>query len=369
MRTAVRARRTRRPAANNGLVRVAGSARPVGAAAGFILAATLWALVALAVLATYIDRVTAVDVENARQNRLLLQGELDRRSTEATLLYLLASNRMNHRGVVLEPEQRFTSFDEGPLEATGAPELSLAGVHYAGVGDVGFSLQDETGLVSVNSPRNPLFAAALEQIGVERATVSRLLPRIRDYIDLNGTLSLDGAEAFDYERARRPPPANWFLSTPMELERVLGFEGLLDADQWRRVRTLMTPRMLVAVNLNAMPVELAAAALGVDAEALAPLLAERAERPVRRLDRIVELTGQYPRIDTEVMIGSSSAYIRMSTWYRGGGRRTVVGITLTPSSLIAPWRKEYRYSEPAEKSGPLREAETGLLAARSDQAA
>ena len=56
----------------------------------------------------------------------------------------------------------------------------------------------------------------------------------------------------------------------------------------------------------------------------------------------------------------------MTTWWRHGGPRTVVGITLTPSSTFAPpfavpWRKEYRYSEPAVETGKLAQAPTPLL--------
>ena len=64
---------------------------------GFILAATLWALVALTIVAAYIDGFTETNVDNAHRTKLMLQAELDRRSTEATLLYLLATNRMSPR--------------------------------------------------------------------------------------------------------------------------------------------------------------------------------------------------------------------------------------------------------------------------------
>jgi len=74
---------------------------------GFILAATLWALAAVVVAAAYINGVTETNVENARQTKLMLQAELDRRSTEATLLYLIATNQMTHTSLLLETEQRF----------------------------------------------------------------------------------------------------------------------------------------------------------------------------------------------------------------------------------------------------------------------
>ena len=70
-------------------------------AGGFVLVATLWALAALAVLAAYIDGVVASDLRSALETKRGLEAELARRSTEATLVYLLATGRMNHRGLIL----------------------------------------------------------------------------------------------------------------------------------------------------------------------------------------------------------------------------------------------------------------------------
>ncbi|MCY3840631.1 MAG: hypothetical protein OXH09_18610, partial [Gammaproteobacteria bacterium] len=59
---------------------------PSAPATGFILAATLWALVALTVVAAYIDGFTETNIDNAHRTKLMLEAELDRRSTEATQL-------------------------------------------------------------------------------------------------------------------------------------------------------------------------------------------------------------------------------------------------------------------------------------------
>ena len=48
------------------------------------------------------------DVQRAFDEQQLFQAKLERRSTEATVIYLLATNRMNHRALMLEDEQRFS---------------------------------------------------------------------------------------------------------------------------------------------------------------------------------------------------------------------------------------------------------------------
>ena len=81
-------------------------------------------------LAGYIDGAVASNVRDAIESKRPLQAEIDRRSTEATVLYLLATGRMNHRGVILEKVQQFVDAlgedellpprGDGELKATGA---------------------------------------------------------------------------------------------------------------------------------------------------------------------------------------------------------------------------------------------------------
>ena len=170
---------------------------------GFVLVATLWTLAAMAVLAAYIDGVASADIERAAAAKAALEQELTRRSTEATLAYLLATGRMNHRGLMLEPEQTFSDAEgnRGPDRSVGV--IAVTGETYAGLGDARFSIQDENGLVSVNFPRSANFAAALSYVGVPSADIDRIVPRVEDYVDMDDDLSLSGAERFDY--GRRPP--------------------------------------------------------------------------------------------------------------------------------------------------------------------
>lgn len=330
------------------------------ATAGIILAATLWALVALAVVAAYIQGVTETNLDNAYRTKQMLQAELDRRSTEATLLYLLATNRMSPRSLLVEYEQRFADYDT-VLDDEADAELSLAGVRYEGLGDTAFSLQDENGLVSVNSPRDGMFGAMMRSVGVTERDLALVVPRVGDYIDLDDDLTLDGAETRDYREAELPPPANWFLQTPMEMSRVLGVAEVINDAQWRQLRNMATSRMLISVNFNTMPEDVAAALFGVEPETLEAFFAERAETRIANMDQLFDLTGRRPPVDPGLMATMPSQFLKITTWGLGGGSRAIVGVTLTPASLIAPWRTEYRYSEPADHAVPPRETGMPLL--------
>ena len=330
---------------------------------GFVLVVTLWTLAAMAVFAAYIDGVATADLERAASAKVALERELARRSTEATLAYLMSTGRMNYRGLMLEAEQSFTDGDgtRGPDRSVGV--IGVAGQAYGGVGGTRFSIQDENGLVPVNFPRARRFAAALAYVGVAPADIDRIVPRVEDYVDMDDDLSLSGAERFDYARAAPesagqgttpdttqgdisfPNPSNWTMASPQELRRVLGVDDLIAPDQWRRLMPMLTMRQTGGYNFNTMRPDVLAAALELDQQAVANILAERAERSLVRLNRVYMLTGTHVDIEGTEVERTPSRYLRISIWHNASGLRSVAGMELTPFSDDAPWRIDYRYTE------------------------
>ena len=320
---------------------------------GFVLVATLWALAALAVLAAYIDGVVASDLRHAFEARQSLQAELDRRSTSATLVYLLATGRMNHRALILEREQRFSNSlpEDEFLPDHGDGEILVTGAAYAASGGIRFAVQDEGGLVSVNAPEFPLFAALLEHAGATPSEAERIVARVEDYIDSDHTLILNGAERHDYREMGEPPPLNWIMSSPRELRNVLGVDELLGPEQWKRLRPLLTMRPVYSYNFNTMHPEILAVLLGLDEQGLQGVLEERENGLLWRLSRIAMLSGKHLDIDdTEVRL-LPTPFMRISVWHESEGSSVLTGLTLTPFSDSTPWRKDYRYSELIASSG------------------
>lgn len=334
--------------------------------AGFVLVVVLWALAALAVLAAYIDGVATSRVEAARLAKRSLERDLDRNSTQATVLYLFATGRMNHRGLILETPQRFSDIltEDARLPDRGEGELHVTGRVYAGVGDTRFAVQDESGLVSVNSPYVPTFASLLRYVGIGRDDVVRLAARVKDYIDTNRTLQMDGAEAAHYLAQGKPPPPNWIMASPLEFQHVLGVEEIISAEQWRRLLPLLSMRHFVGYNFNVMHPEVLAAVLGIDRQRVQPLLDDREEQSISRLSYLAMRTGKYLDIDLSDNIREvPSSFLRISLWHEEDGLRTLAGVELTPSSDLAPWRIDYHYDEfaTAHDARPPQTVATPLL--------
>ena len=320
-----------------------------GNANGFVLVTTLWALAALALLAAYVNHVVTADVQSAIEDKRVFQAELDRRNTETTVTYLLATGRMNHHALLLEEKQRFSD----PRRDRAAPpfatlgELLVTGVAYAGLGGARFSLQDEGGLIPVNTPKFPPLAAFLGHVGVPEGDVAQVVARIEDYIDTDDSPSLNGAERHDYRLRGKEPPLNWIMSSPLELVEVLGIEDLMAPAQWSQLASLLTMRPVSSYNFNTMHPEVLAALLDLDARRLRGALEEREKGPLSRLTQVAMLSGKHLDIDEMDVSVVPSNFLRLAVWHDSMGPRVVVGIALTPLGKSAPWRRDYRYSQPA----------------------
>ncbi|MDE0174799.1 MAG: type II secretion system protein GspK [Defluviicoccus sp.] len=339
-------------------------------AKGFVLVATLWALAALALLASYINSVVATRVEDATEDKRVFLAELDRRNTEATVLYLLATGRMNHHSLILgeAPNRIDVQVPRVASPFPGDSELRVTGAAYSGLGGARFALQDEGGLISVNAPRFPAFAALLRNIGVPEEDIGQVVAKVEDYIDTDDFLTLQGAERHDYMQQGKTLPLNWVMSSPMEMLDVLGVGELIGPERWTELRPLLTMRPASSYNFNTMHPRVLAALLGLDALGVQGVLEEREKHPLSRLTQLAMLTGKHLEIDEMDLAVLPSNFLRLSVWHESVGPRTVVGIELTPLGETAPWRKDYRYSEPSTtrngsgiSSEPVLEAATPLL--------
>ena len=334
---------------------------------GFALVAVLWVLAGLGLVAVYVDGLVGGRVDRAMASKEGIARKLHRLGTHNTVVYLAVAGRTNHRALVLERQQRFTDdIADNEFLPAGDGELLLTGKPYAGLGDMHFSVQDETGLGALNLPHAPMFGAAFQHLGVTPLGIRRLAARARDYIDLDSDLSVSGAEGLTYRRRELPPPPNWIMLAPLEIKRVFGAGEAIAPEQWERLRGLVSTRS-VGYNFNTMHPDVLAGLLRLPPEQTRAVLQARAEGPINRADQVASLTGRHLDISDEDILTAPSSFLRVAVWPKGGGARTVAGIHLTLQGDMVPWRTGYFYTETHTVTQVEQEREREMMAASLGQ--
>ncbi len=317
-----------------------------GESDGFVLVATLWVLAGLTLLAGYIALLGEKNTDEVLLSKQYFEDELERKSTEATLLYYLATNADSHRGLIIKSEQQFSdNRGEDPVIAveSGDAELVFDGTVYKGLGETYFSIQDESGLVSVNSPNIPLLKHSLRSLGVSSANSAIFLDRLNDYLDYDSNTRLNGAEKYEYENRGLSEPANSLMVSPYEIESLLGFDGLLSPKQRDALYPLLTMRQAVGYNINVMPVSVLVVLLGKSEMGLQNLLDFRVDNRISTVRQVEALSGVTVNFRDEDILNNPSRYLRVSVWKGGDDQVMQMGIELMPFVLYAPWRIDYRY--------------------------
>lgn len=331
---------------------------------GFILAAVMWVLacmfIAVGFFHAFVERKVALGIDAKVQ----VQSRLDMHSTEQTLLYLLATSRFTLAGmsfIPLAPE--LVGDDNSSYLQPVGDELRLDGATYQGIGNTYFSLQDNAGLLSLNSLDHEPLEKFFRGMGASRIDYSRLIAAKVDYIDPDDNETFSGAERASYTAKNLPPPANDFLRTPEELSRVMGWQAYLNSQSITHYHSLFSARRFGLMNLNAMPKQLLINYLGLNENAANNLIQERVTNPLRSGDDFLSRTGGQARIDTELFRYVPSRNISLWFWRNGGGQARLISLQLSPNGLPGPWLVDYEYSiEPPENnSEPLVIRQTSLF--------
>ncbi len=331
---------------------------------GFILAAVLWALVCMFVAVgffhSFVERKLAIGL----QAKTHIQNTLDMHSTEQTMLYLLATSRFTLAGM------SFSSLTQEQLWGETASymspvgdELRLDGATYLGLGNTYLSLQDNAGLLSLNTVNDEPLKQFLKRQAVSNIDLARLIASKVDYIDWDEKESLSGAESLSYTEKNMYLPTNDFLRTPLELGRVMGWREQMAKLSLTQLDTLFSARRFALMNLNAMPKDLMVNYLGLTEDMADLLYSERNSNPVRSTDDFLLRTNHQVIIDDDIFRYFPTEEISLRFWPKGGGQAKLISLQLTPNGLRGPWLVDYEYSvEPPENNNePLAIRQSNLF--------
>ncbi len=206
----------------------------------------------------------------------------------ARVAFLLLTEPIGPRSILVGGQAGQTMAMESVLSASGARprELFLDGRSYV-AGEAVVSVQDESGLLNLNSQDEAALAGLLQEVGVRGAQAARLAAALSDYVDEDNLTRPGGAEGEVYRRAGRAAAPNQAITSRWSALGALGWEDLGEDARdtlWR----LSSAAPAAGLNLNTAPAPVLRAVLGDRAETL---LAQRRQSPLQSAEQSQALTG------------------------------------------------------------------------------
>ncbi len=333
---------------------------------GFVLVMVLALLVVLTILATAVATSASRAVAAAQADIDRFEGELDMFGTRDTALFMLATQRMTIAGMTVnesDAQTRTTLDDMDDRDGfTGLPvgnEIRLDTTPYRGVGNADFAIQDDRGLLSVNWAA-PIFR--------ERFFASRNVPadewnaleaKRLDYQDEDDLHRLNGAELDHYLALGRVPPTNRTLFTPLELRRILQWDGMLEGMDDADLLGIFTLTRGADINLNTAPASVLQLIPGVTTETAERMVALRHTIP---FTSTVQAQNDFalPSVLEDGLALFAKPSGNLILWDRRFGAKLLSHWALTPYEIGGPpWRIDYEViiprgneSDPAVASTP-----------------
>ncbi len=302
---------------------------------GFVLAATLWVLAVITLGVGFFSFWTNKTLERAQIVKEELQGEIDRSSTEALAMYLVATKTADLDGLIVEKEGNRTV------------HVRLNDHPYIGVGKGRFAIQDESGLLKLSDlPRFPNF---LVYMGVSGGSAGPLVSKYIDYTDADGEKLLNGAEADDYETRGLPGPPNRPLFTSWESYNILDWAGtaaLWNGHSFPRMTTTIDIGGLP--NVNTAPAPVLELVLGISASEAKVIMKQREIKSFNDVGEIYALIGRTLGLMEMEISFWTSPYYRLSVWYEGSNRMREIHFkqAAKDSENDSPWKMSYVISVP-----------------------
>lgn len=311
---------------------------------GFVLAVTLWILAAIAVLAAMVSMWALSGVQDASAYQDEVQDEIDGYGTTQTVLYLIATRDFTRAGLPVARIDR-AEYAKRVLEEFGAlrtdpigGEMKLDDHAYEGLGNTRFSIQDESGLMTLSAFNVQSAQRIVDAEPDLKAQGSRLRDALLDFVDEDDETRTQGAEVAEYSATGLGQgPANRRLASPLEIRRVLGW-AQLPAESLERTESRFTPYYNGPLNINTAPAEVLASYLPGCPSTCNTVVSLREQDPIRNTDElqrrlVIQLPGT-PETDFRTM---PEGVLRVTTW-SGSGHGWRWHVERTPEADKAgPW--------------------------------
>jgi type II secretory pathway component PulK len=293
---------------------------------GFVLALTLWVLVAVLITATFFAGRVQRAVSLASDFRAATDAEVEMASARADILQRLATTSL-------------TVFGSGSGEAAFTIRLDDRPYRTGPVTEI--SLQDARGLINVNLVDTETLERLLAAYGIGQTEADHLADTLGDYIDDDSLRRLNGAEAPEYLAAHLAPPRNAPLLSTRELRRVMGWRDhpeLLDDPSFM---DLLTAGETSGLNPNTAPAAVLRTLPNVTPELAAAIVAARNGQPYPSSAMFASVIGADAAFSMTHLNAFPSTSMRVTQRVPGRGWALRYDVELLPFGEAAPWRIEH----------------------------
>lgn len=257
------------------------------------------------------------------------QTQLDLFSARSEILYRLATTPFTRDGLGIGLDA--IRLDDRPYQAQGETIVRI---------------QDNRGLINLNSADAGQLTRLLAHYGINARETPYLIDALNDYIDSDSLRRFNGAEAKEYELAGLPPPRNSRLITPAELRSVFGWEKQKALWGTDSIENLFTTSLSAAINPNTAPQTVLSMLPGMNFELAKALIARRDQLPITSEADLSAITGipvqQY--LFTLIFVPANS--VRITQYQTGQSVAISYNVTVTPDDVEKPWRIDYFHKIP-----------------------
>jgi hypothetical protein len=343
--------------------RSACSARDNGAK-GFVLVLTIWIVAAIGLVVVAVNVWVSQSVNNAGAMQQLIADQIAVTDIRNELIYAFGTRPMSYRG--METGRLLEKVDPTDVNALMTADfrtdryMRLNGEPYRSESHPNYIIQifDGRGLVNLNNTSSIYLRRLLALFDVPEAMRNSLIDALEDYTDRDDLTRISGAEAREYQRLGKEPPANAWLVTPLEAQSVLNWDTLAalwsrDADQ-----PLFSACSVPGFNPNTAPREVLLSAFpGLDETGLAEVIKRQQERPFRNIREVSAAGNISIRDDPFFFTFAPGSCLIVEITHQPTGNRTRFSLTIdTFSAKTKPWRVDYAFpipSRPSESLGKL----------------
>jgi len=229
---------------------------PNNKSSGAALIAVLMVAVVMVVLMSTVSRLMDSRLQMAVLSKQLFTGRTEVYAKMSELTYLLATQRLTAAGISQGTNPQGTTTDEeghwalpiigDELRADGEPVIEKNGLSY--------SIQNESGLIPVNTTSQYWLKKWLNKKGYTAAEQAHLVDSLADYADPDDWRRPAGAEKTEYKEKIFTQPANFLLQSCSELWRVFSWPEMLA--QHPEILTQCNLTRSDTLNINAIPIQL-----------------------------------------------------------------------------------------------------------------